>query len=114
MSQPDSSADKPRLLDPVLINARREAVIILIVFGIHMVWSITWCYWYGYHLPPDEPVNTLLGIPTWIFWGVIVPWLVVDLFAIWFCLWYVALDPLGEEAEESELSLHHDENRESQ
>ena len=38
----------------------------------------------------------------------------IGLFAIWFCLWYVALDPLGEEAEESELSLHYDENRESE
>lgn len=104
MSPINSSPDKPRLLDPVLKHARSEAVIIFIVFAIHMAWSITWCYFNGYNLPSEQPVDTVFGIPSWIFWGVIVPWLVVDLFSVWFCLWYMALDPLGEDSAESESS----------
>jgi len=92
----DSQHGRSRILDPVLVHARHETIIIFVVFGLCFLWSVTWCYSTGYGLPADQPVAKVFGVPSWIFWGVIVPWLLADGFSIWFCLSYMALDPLGE------------------
>ena len=105
MSSSESASSESRFLDPVLVHARREAVIILTVFGVCLIWSVSWCYWTGYNLPPDQPVAKVLGIPSWIFWGVVVPWLLADIFTIWFCLSYMAMDPLGEETAADAFSM---------
>ncbi|MEE2659832.1 MAG: hypothetical protein VX733_15085 [Candidatus Latescibacterota bacterium] len=78
------------------INARREAIIICLVWLVAALWSVPYCYSAGYHLPPGEPVQTIWGIPEWVVWGVAVPWLLADIFALWFCLGYMADDDLGE------------------
>jgi|TARA_B100000809_G_C14791250_1_gene406745 hypothetical protein len=84
-------------LDPVLVHARREAIIIMAAFVVCMAWSVPWCYMHGYGLPADEPVQTVFGVPSWIFYGVIIPWILANIFSIWFCMFYMALDPLGED-----------------
>jgi len=89
--RPSSDGDR---LDPVFLHTRREAIIILIVFCVALVWSVTWCYLAGYHEPDGKPITTVLGIPSWAFWGIGLPWLVVDLFTIWFCLKVMKDDPL--------------------
>lgn len=81
-------------LDPVFIHARREAIIILAVFCVAVVWSVLWCYLMGYNHSAGEPVATILGIPSWAFWGIGFPWLVVDVFTVWFCLRVMEDDPL--------------------
>jgi len=40
-----------------------------------------------------------LGIPDWVFYGLIVPWLVCIAITFWFCLFYFADDDLGEHAD---------------
>jgi hypothetical protein len=95
VSQTESKSEKQ--VDPVLVHARREAIIIMAAFVVCMAWSVPWCYMHGYGLPADEPVQTTLGIPSWIFSGVIVPWILANIFTIWFCMCYMALDPLDED-----------------
>jgi len=94
----DRSASPPNRdrLDPVLLHARREAWVILGAFAVCLVWSITTSYLLGYGEPVSGTVTTVLGIPSWIFWGVVVPWLAADLFAVWFCFFFMANDPLNE------------------
>ena len=91
-------------LDPVVVHARREAVAILLAFGACLIWSVTWCYLAGYHGSAGADLSKVLGMPGWVFWGVIVPWLAADLFAVWFCFFFVADDPLGEPEEEADPS----------
>jgi hypothetical protein len=43
-----------------------------------------------------------LGIPDWVFYGLIVPWLVCIAITFWFCLFYFADDDLGEHADAAE------------
>jgi hypothetical protein len=95
-----TSSDQDQL-DPVVVHARREALVILAAFAVCLVWSVTWCYLAGYREPGAAGLATVLGMPSWVFWGVLVPWLGADLFACWFCFFFLADDPLGEAEDEA-------------
>ena len=49
----------------------------------------------GQSVDPDD-LATVLGIPAWLCWGIFAPWLVADLFTVWFCFCYMQDDDLGE------------------
>jgi hypothetical protein len=58
--------------DPVLVSARREA---LVAFGMWLVaglWTIGYCATFGYGQTGD--VKLVLGIPSWVMFGIFVPW----------------------------------------
>ncbi len=85
--------------DPVVNNARREAVIIGLAWLASTVYSCGYCYLFGYirtgrPLGPDD-VHPVLGMPSWFFWGVIFPWGVCSVFTFWFAGWFMADDDLG-------------------
>ena len=94
-----SSAEHEQL-DPVVVHARREALVILAAFAVCLVWSIGWSYLAGYGEPVDGGLATVWGMPRWVFGGVLVPWLAADLFGLWFCFFFMADDPLGESEDE--------------
>ena len=110
--------------DPEFLQARREMLVILILFSLVAVWSIGTCLYMGYPdleasklsladasgrleptdlkptdgatvepaaIPspavPERPfqLSMVLGLPAWVFWGIVLPWLVVDVVAVWFC-----------------------------
>lgn len=86
--------------DSVFLHARRETIVLLIAFFVFLVWTIGVSYSMGYGQTEAETRRTVLGIPAWAFWGVVVPWLAADIFTFWFCLFYMEDDPLGEELDE--------------
>ena len=68
------------------------------------MWVIATAYSVGYswlngYRRPIESLTYVFGLPDWIFWGVIVPWLACTVFSAWFCLFYMADEPLGESPE---------------
>ncbi|MCA9055549.1 MAG: DUF997 family protein [Planctomycetaceae bacterium] len=88
--------------DPVFLHSRREAVVILVLWGLCFAWTIPYCYIYGYNTPADaETLPIVMGMPAWVFWGVAVPWLVAGLISIGLCLWFIQDDDLGHAADES-------------
>jgi len=88
--------------DPTFLHSRREAAIIFGVWATALVWSVPYCYFNGYStLASPEELQTILGIPSWVFWGVGFPWLLADVFTVWFCFFYMADDDLGEEASDA-------------
>ena len=87
---------KARRYDPVLLHAKRELFVILIVFCVCLLWTVPFCYLNGYNQPTDGQVTKVLGIPGWVFWGVAVPWLCMNVFVCWFCFFFMANDDLGE------------------
>ena len=97
-----SQLPKNSQYDPVLLHSRREALVILVMFGVCLVWSVTLCYVKGYRQPASGQIVTILGMPSWVFWGVLFPWLIADLFTFWFCFHFMKDDPLGEAKDESE------------
>lgn len=106
-------------MDPLYRNALREAVVILSVWTVCLLYTVIYCYLYGYltHEGSSEStgpdLGTLLGpltsfnrdpaslttplglaIPDWIFYGVVLPWVLCILFSVWFCLFYFREDDL--------------------
>ena len=96
MSKPD---------DPVYRHARREAAIILASWAVATIYCCGFCYVFGYIRPgaprSEAEIDPILGMPSWFFWGVAVPWVVAMLFTIGFAAFGVADDDLGEERIES-------------
>ena len=52
-------------------RSRREALIAGALWLIFAIWVTTVSYQLGY-LHNDR--STMLGVPSWVFWGVLVPW----------------------------------------
>ena len=95
---PDDSAQVE--YDPVFLHSRKEAIIIFCLWATGFVWAVPFCYLNGYidDFNP-ETFQTIWGIPSWLFWGIAVPWLVADVFITWVGFCYMADDDLGEAAD---------------
>ena len=94
--------------DPVYLHARRETLVIILLFTGFCIWSVAVCLTKGY-VDSSETIDTTFGMPTWTFWGIFVPWLVVDVVAVWFCFFFMKADDLGAAHEDADL----DEQRKS-
>jgi fatty acid desaturase len=64
-----------RAEDPVLVSARREALIVFCIWLAAMTYTVTACWAWGYGRDPAT-IRFVLGFPDWVFWGIICPWLV--------------------------------------
>jgi len=95
MSRSTSQPNRDRI-DSAVRHTRREALLILAALAVCLIWSVSWCYLTGYGEPGGAPISTVLGMPSWVFGGVLVPWLAADVFTVWFCFFFMADDPLGE------------------
>jgi hypothetical protein len=107
MSHPDHSQQLVR-------NARREAWIVAWVWAVALVWTVAWYYLFGYQhdetslavqlgladAGPAVQPTSVLGFPSWVFWGIIVPWLACSAFTVWFGMRGIADDDLGTETHE--------------
>jgi len=79
--------------DPVFESSLREFKWMLVIWLIHFLWVIGYCYAYGYPAP-ETPLVTVLGMPSWVFWGIFVPWIVATLISTWFALTQIKDHPL--------------------
>jgi hypothetical protein len=89
--------------DPVLISARREALLVLIIWLTACVFSLTVCYRLGY----GRDITTMtyvLGFPDWVFWGVVAPWTVCALLSFVLSYFVIRDEDLGEEQAEEQLA----------
>src|SRR5262249_23131542 len=68
----------PRPPAPPRRTPRREALLSSTAWILSTAYCCLYCYFFGY-IRPDRPlgpddVRPILGMPSWFFWGVIVPW----------------------------------------
>ena len=82
----------------LLWNCRREMVGMLAGWFLVASWVIGYCWIDGY-AAADEVPTTTLGFPTWVVYGVIVPWLASTVLTCWFALSRMADDRLGDTGE---------------
>lgn len=105
--------------DLLYLHSRKEAAIILVVWLGCLLFTVSYCYLHGYlnHNPgpgttgpdlaellgPLDSYNRVpaslqtplgLGIPDWVFYGVLLPWLACLVFTCWFCTFFFAEDDL--------------------
>ena len=97
--RPDSTETS---FDPTFLHARREAWLILCAWAVCLIWTVGYCAFAAYDVPPEQ-IQIILGMPSWVFWGVLVPWVAATLFSVWFSLAYIADDDLGESDDEEAL-----------
>ena len=80
----------------VFLNSRREAIVIFGAWFCALCWSVPYCYINGYAQQVDpETFSTTMGIPSWLFGGILMPWVVADLFTTGICFFYMKDDDLG-------------------
>ena len=93
MSQHDHPAGREQRL---LRNARREGLLIMVVWALCLLWSVAGSWVLGYQRDPAD-VALVLGMPDWVFWCVTLPWALCLLFSVWYCFVYMADDDLGKD-----------------
>ena len=82
--------------DPLVRSARREAAVVLLIWAVALIYSVGYCWLFGYHRAPSE-LTFVWGIPDWVMWGVFAPWLACYLVSLWFSYGFMTDDELGEE-----------------
>jgi hypothetical protein len=87
--------------DPVLVSARREALAVLVIWLAALTYTVTYCYTHGYNRSL-ESLTFVMGIPDWVFWGILIPWMCCLLASWWFSYVLMSDADLGEENVEAE------------
>lgn len=86
-------------IDPTYRNARREAWIILAVWAASTIYCCAYSYFFGYQRAGQtlgvEDIRPILGMPSWVVWGVMAPWAACTVFTVWFAGFYMQDDDLG-------------------
>ena len=86
--------DEPGL-DPDFLRARREAWWILAIWLACMIWTLGYCGLRGYDVDAAS-LKLVFGMPSWIFWGVALPWFMATLVSIVFAARVMHDHPLDE------------------
>lgn len=96
-----------------LRNARRESILVALIVLAALIWTVGYCSLRGYHHEPDSwlirtglatnrsgnDLVTYLGIPDWVFIGIVLPWAICTVITIALSLRGLADDDLGAEQE---------------
>jgi len=83
--------------DPLYVNAKREAWWILAAFLVCLVWTVGYSALFGYEIDASE-LTLVMGMPSWVFWGIFVPWMSATVFSVWFGLSYMNDDSVESKA----------------
>lgn len=100
----DRKEERNRKLGESFRQSRREMVVIVGAWLVFLIWTGLVCG-VGARHAPGEPVETVLGMPRWAFFGVVLPWGAACVFTLWFSMVFMKdtdLDPdRDEETEDS-------------
>ncbi len=91
----------PRQQDPVVSSSFREAIVVISVWFIAMIWTISVCYSMGYNRPVED-LKFVYGFPDWVFWGIVVPWCTCTVVSCLFSALLFREGALGEDVENTD------------
>jgi len=93
--------------DPLLRSARREMKVAVVFWLVCAAWAVGLGKFLAYRkLEDGVGVDMILGMPSWVFWVVILPWILATIFTLWFALRFMKDHDLlaeGGEGEAGEL-----------
>jgi Protein of unknown function (DUF997) len=64
---------------------RREAMVAALIWIIAGVWTIT----ASYTLSAERPLRFVAGLPAWVVWGIMLPWVTSFVVHVWYSLVFV-------------------------
>ena len=105
-SRGDSASAPPRGADPVLHSAWREALVVFALWGSAMAWSVGYC-WLNAYPPKDqlaqaaEKLTYTLGFPTWVFYGIVAPWVLCAVLSFFISRFVMTDSDLGIDPDEA-------------
>jgi hypothetical protein len=73
----------------------REAVFVALLWVVSALYTVGYAVAFAYR--KDAAPSLLFGIPTWVVWGVLLPWAVCTLASFWFALYGMQDEELGPE-----------------
>ncbi|QDT13261.1 DUF997 domain-containing protein [Planctomycetes bacterium K23_9] len=82
--------------DAIYQRSLSELKWILIAWAISCTWVVGYCFVFGYEVDPAN-LDLVIGMPAWVFWGVLLPWCLSTAFTIWFSLFQMTDQPLPQE-----------------
>lgn len=85
-----TEADAGLAPDPLFLQSVRESGFILLTWAACFAWTFCYCTVNGYSAevaPADFP--TVLGMPSWVVWGIVLPWTLANAVTLYFCFWYM-------------------------
>jgi hypothetical protein len=92
--------------DPVLRAAWREALVVFTLWGAALIWSVGYCALFAY--PPKDQLaeaaaklTFTLGFPTWVFWGIVVPWVLCAIVSFFISRFVICDADLGIDPDEA-------------
>lgn len=59
--------------DPLLVSARREAIVVFVIFATAAAYTVWYCGTHGYNRTA-ESLTFVFGFPDWVFYGIVLPW----------------------------------------
>jgi uncharacterized membrane protein len=93
-------------VDPVLHSAWREALVVFGLWAAAMAWSVGYCALFAY--PPKDKLaeaaaslTFTLGFPTWVFWGIVVPWVLCSILSFFISRFVISDADLGIDPDEA-------------
>ena len=79
--------------DETFRNARKEAWLILLAWLVCLLWTVGYSFFAGYDRD-GTAIELVWGMPSWVVWGVLAPWLFATVFSVAFALFYMTDDVL--------------------
>ncbi len=79
-----------------LDKTRREALGVVALWILSCAWTVGYSLSAAYRQDPDPPL--LFGIPTWVVWGVLLPWGVILIITCWAAFFGIKDENLDEDA----------------
>jgi uncharacterized protein DUF997 len=85
----------------ILQSSRREALFVMLLWLASCVYTVGYAALFAYR--QEAVPRMILGMPGWVFWGVLLPWMACSLVTCWYALDGMRDEDLGEEVPSSEF-----------
>ena len=79
----------------VLQSARREALFVAVVWVLCCLYVVGYAALFAYR--QEDPPRLLWGMPEWVVWGIMLPWGASTALTVWYALWGMKDQDLGED-----------------
>jgi hypothetical protein len=77
----------------LLESSRREALFVVVVWLSACLYTVGYATLFAYRV--ETTPTLILGMPAWVFWGIVVPWTVCTVLTCWYALCGMRDEDLG-------------------